>query len=279
MMHVDKARALTQTMAARPARMGLGAVAAAWLCAAAPGWAADAAVEPVPIVGAKEDPNAAEWINWTEGNLARRATVPGRMQGEVTLSTNSATAGNFGSKLDGVATGRIGLGYNLSAELSASRSASGNYRPGVGLKWQALDRGKIKLAVMGLFRPEGFNEPEGEVELHVIGSARSGRAEVNVNAVVGGDPDGKERDVEGVLGGGYRVLSNLMVGAEARSRFALGTKQEAWGMQEHVGGAVAQLDLSGFNISALAGAGIFQPKAGMELSTGLYGMARVGYRF
>ncbi len=245
--------------------------------AAQAGEAAEASA--TPGISRGDETESSEWLNWTEGNLARRAGVPGRWQGEVSLSTNSATPGGFGATPDAVVTGRLGLGYGLSAELAASRSAKGDYRPGVGLKWQALSRGPYKLAIMGLFRPEGFNEPEGEVELHVIGSAKFGRTEVNLNAVAGGDPDGKDRDLEGVLGAGYRLTKSLLVGAEGRSRFGLGTKQEAWGRQEHVGGAVVQWDISGFTISGLAGGGMFQPTAASDLQTGLYGLGRIGYRF
>ncbi len=261
----------------RAALTPLAAVVALWSLPAIAGETAEASA--TPGISRGGEATGGEWLNWTEGNLARRAGVPGQWQGEVTLSTNSATPGGLSSSPDGVATGRLGLGYNLSAELSASRTGAGNRRPGVGLKWQALNRGNYKLAVMGLFRPEGFTEPEGEVELHLIGSAKFGRSEVNLNAVAGGDPDGKDRDVEGVLGAGYRLTKSLLVGAEGRSRFGLGTKVEAWGRQEHVAGAVVQWDFSGFTISGLAGGGMFEPKAGAGLQSGLYGLGRIGYRF
>lgn len=247
---------------------------------AAPALAVDGAADPIPGVRDGMDAPQGHWLNWTDYNMARRASVPGKWQGEVALEGNTASPGRFGASPDAGVTGRLGLGYGLSAELSASRSTSGDYRPGIGLKYQlkASPTG-LNLAVMGLFRPEGFNEPEGEVELHLIGGYRQGKGEVTLNAVAGADPDFKDADVEGKLAAGYRVAQSVLIGAEARTRNGLGSKVEGWGRHEHIAGALAQIDLGKFTLSGLAGAGTYQATTGADYKSGGYLLARLGYRF
>lgn len=248
---------------------------------AAPAWAAEVDLDPTPGVTKGDDPSEARWIEQSDMNLTRRAESLGRWQGDVSLQAGSGAPGTF-QVAPGVAA-RLGLGYGLTAELTTSGTTThpDTYRPGIGLKWQFLGSpaSKGSLAVLALFRPEGFNEPEGEVELHVLGGYRAGRTEVALDLAAGGDPDGAEQDVEAHVGAGYKLTSNLVVGAEGQSRAGLGSKIEGWGRQEHIAGPSVQFRAGRFLLSGLVGGGAFQPTKGADMQYGGYGMARIGYRF
>jgi len=214
-------------------------------------------------------------------NLTRRADALKQWTGDV--SAGAGVTSGAASTVTPQVTARLGLGYGLTAELSASGSATdlGKARPGAGLKWTFLGASPtspLSLAAMALYRPEGFVEPEGEVEFHLIGSYRAGRGEVNVNAVAGGDPDGKEQDVEGKVGAGYWVTSHLFVGGEAQSRASLGTKIEGRA-QEHIAGPTVQYRAGNFLLGGLIGGGMLKMYKDSAFEAGAYGAARIGYRF
>lgn len=244
------------------------------------GQAQDAIAQPTVSIRDSAQTEAT-WLQQSEMNLTRRATALDQWQGDVTASASSGAPGAF-AVAPGV-TGRLGLGYGLMAELTASGTTlkPNSYRPGIGLKWQFVGNGGpgLQVAAMALFRPEGFNEPEGEVELHLLGGYRRGRGEINANAVVGGDPDGKDQDIEGHLGAAYRVTESLLVGAEGQSRAGLGTKVEGWGRQEHIVGPSVQWRLGRLMLSGIGGAGANQLQRGAALSYGAFGLLRLGYRF
>jgi hypothetical protein len=251
------------------------------LAVAAPAWAADVAVDPTPGVSKDDTVLDGRWIQQSDMNLTRRAESLGQWQGDASLQAGTGAPGSLNVS-PGV-TGRIGLGHGLTAEITASGTSTrpDTYRPGIGLKWQFLGSpaSKGSLAVMALYRPEGFNTPEGEVELHVLAGYRSGRTEFAFNAVAGGDPDGRDRDLEAHIGAGYSLTRNLVLGAEGQSRAGLGTKVEGWGRQEHIAGPSLQFRTGNFLFSGLIGGGAFQPTQGADLQVGGYGMARIGYRF
>jgi len=242
----------------------------------------DVGFDPIPGVVAEQPAEKHEdWIRQSDMNLTRRATGLGKWEGDASASLGSGAPGGF-SATPGV-TGRLGLGYGLTAELSAFGSSirPDSYRPGAGLKWQFLGdaRSKFSAAVMGLYRPEGFNTPEGEVEVHLLGAYRSGRSELLLNLTAGGDPDGAEQDLEAHLGGGYHITGEFVVGGELQSRASLGTKLEKSGVQEHIIGPSVQYRFGKFLLSGLAGAGAIQLQHGSPLEVGGYGMARLGYHF
>lgn len=243
---------------------------------------ADVSFDPTPGVVAEQLVETHEdWIRQSDMNLTRRATGLGKWQGDATVSLGSGAPGGF-SPTPGV-TGRLGLAYGLTAELSAFGSSirPDSYRPGVGLKWQFLGdaRSKFSGAIMGLYRPEGFNTPEGEVEVHLLGAYRSGHSELLLNLTAGGDPDGVEQDIEGHLGAGYHLSNEFVIGGEFQSRVSLGAKIEKTGVQEHIVGPSVQYRFGKFLLSGLAGAGAIQMQHGSPLEVGGYGMARLGYHF
>jgi hypothetical protein len=93
---------------------------------------------------------------------------------------------------------------------------------------QALtqERYGIDLGFGGFYKPEGFTELEGEVEVMVMVARRFGRLGTFANLVYGQDPEGKERDGEVRLGALYAVSVPLQVGLDARLRFDLGEEDQ-----------------------------------------------------
>jgi hypothetical protein len=101
------------------------------------------------------------------------------------------------------------------------------FRPSVGLRVQALaqERFGVDLGFGAFYKPEGFTEPEGEIEVMVMVGRRFGRLGTFANVVYGQDPEGKERDGELRLGALYSVSTPLQVGLDARLRFDMGEEE------------------------------------------------------
>lgn len=117
-----------------------------------------------------------------------------------------------------------------------------DFRPTVGLRVQALsqERQGIDLGVGAFYKPEGFTEPEGEIEAMLMFARRFGRVATFANLVYGQDPEGHERDGELRLGALYSLTTPLQVGVDARLRVDLGTEEE---QREEEGGAEFDLVL------------------------------------
>ncbi len=98
-------------------------------------------------------------------------------------------------------------------------------RPAIGGRLQLLSQARhgIDGAVSVMYRAEGFNEPEGEIEAIVSAGRRFGRATVLGNVACGQDPEARERDgeVRGALLVG--VGQRMQVGIDGRWRFDLGS--------------------------------------------------------
>jgi len=111
------------------------------------------------------------------------------------------------------------------AEYSTERKAA---RPTVGGRVQILRQERHGLdGSLGVFyRPEGFTEPEGEIESFVSLGRRFERVSVMGNLVYGQDPEGNERDGEVRFASLYGV-GRWSVGLDSRLRFAIGTQKSA----------------------------------------------------
>jgi hypothetical protein len=111
-----------------------------------------------------------------------------------------------------------------------------SFRPTLGLRVQALSQARqgIDLGVGAFYKPEGFTEAEGEIEVMLMFARRFGRVATFANLVYGQDPEGHERDGELRLGALYSVATPLQVGLDARLRFDLGSEEE---QREAEGGA------------------------------------------
>jgi hypothetical protein len=190
--------------------------------------------------------------------VTRRARVPGRGEGDVSLGLQSTRPGDLGAAPDGALEARVGIGWGLVAGAQVERTggADTTWRPGASLLWQFVGRdgGPLSLAAGAVVRSEGFDEPEGEVEGLLAASLRAGRLELHLNAVGGGEPDGAEGDLEGAFAGGYRLTPDLLAGVEARGRAGYGDKVGGFGEQhDELGAAMAQLRVDRFLVTALAG--------------------------
>lgn len=212
--------------------------------------------------------------------LTRRAAAPGALDGDASFAGSTGAPGH--ATPDAGVRARLGLGHGFAAEIDATRAGiDGSFRPGAGLQWQFLGRhgGPLTMAVLGLYKPEGFTEPAGEMEVQYLGNLRLHRTELAWNLVAGGDPDFQESDVEGHLAAGYRFGRHLLLGAEERSRIGFGAKHDGYGRQEHVLGPMAQVGVGRFLVTGLVGAGALQAYGQAGLQVGAYGVARLAYCF
>ena len=102
-----------------------------------------------------------------------------------------------------------------------------SFRPTAGLRVAILnqERQEIDLGAGVYYKPEGFTEPEGEIEVVVALGRRFGRLGTFANLVYGQDPEGKERDGEVRLGALYSLATRLQAGLDARLRFELGEEE------------------------------------------------------
>jgi hypothetical protein len=109
-------------------------------------------------------------------------------------------------------------------------------RPTIGVRAQPLSQENvgIDLGVGAYYRPEGFTEGEGEIELVVAVGRRFGRLATFANLVYGQDPEAAERDGEVRLAALYAVTQSVQAGFDARLRADLGSEE---GKRRAEGGA------------------------------------------
>jgi hypothetical protein len=143
-------------------------------------------------------------------------------------------------------------------------------RPTVGVVWQAARRERlgVDLALGLAYRPEGFTEPEGEVEATVAVGRRFGRLTGLVNLTYGQDPEGNERDAEAKLAVVAPVARTLLVGFDSRLR--LGLARPAEGPEAHVeydgiAGPIAYWALGSWTLMGQAGASVLGRDTGAEV--------------
>jgi hypothetical protein len=103
-------------------------------------------------------------------------------------------------------------------------STSDRLRPSLGARVQALreSRHGVDGAVGVAYRPEGFTEPEGELEAVFSLGSHLGATYLLGNLAYGQDPEGNERDGEVRLAALHPV-GPLFLGGDARARFDLGS--------------------------------------------------------
>jgi hypothetical protein len=106
-------------------------------------------------------------------------------------------------------------------------------RPTIGGRVQLLhqERHGVDGSLSVFYRPEGFTEPEGEIETFVSLGRRFERISVLGNLVYGQDPEGNERDGELRFASLYAV-GRWSFGVDSRLRFAIGTQKSAMAQTE-----------------------------------------------
>lgn len=104
-------------------------------------------------------------------------------------------------------------------------NASDRLRPNLGARVQVLRQSAhgVDGSLAVFYKPEGFTEPEGEIETTLALARAFDAVTVGGNLVYGQDPEGHERDGE-IRVSLLRRGGRLVYGVDARARFALGTQ-------------------------------------------------------
>jgi hypothetical protein len=153
-----------------------------------------------------------------------------------------------------------------------------NPRPALGAAYQIIDprTGPYGLRVSAAYKPEGFTEPEGELEAVVVGTRRFGRHTARLMLAYGQDPEGAESDAE--IGGSYlhRLNDDFVAGAAFRYRHSIWvnpTKMEPrWDLV--AGGVVGLVLPHRSRVELLVGADSIAYTG--PASTGVIGLVSVG---
>ena len=112
-------------------------------------------------------------------------------------------------------------------------------RPAIGAAYQLVDprTGTTGARVSVAYKPEGFTEPEGELESVLVLSQRFGGDVVRARLAYGQDPEGRESDAE--LGGSYlNRVGNVELGVTSRYRHAIKVKTLAEPRWDLISGVV-----------------------------------------
>jgi hypothetical protein len=165
------------------------------------------------------------------------------------------------------------------AEYSSVRKEA---RPSIGGRVQLLrqERHGIDGSLSVFYRPEGFTEPEGEIETFVALGRRFDRIAVLGNLVYGQDPEGNERDGELRFASLYGV-GRWTFGVDSRLRFALGAQKSAMARAEPkfdlLAGPVAAATVGPVAFFAQAGPSVL--KVTNTTTAGVAALAGVGSVF
>jgi len=165
------------------------------------------------------------------------------------------------------------------AEYSTERKEA---RPTIGGRVQILrqERHGIDGSLSVFYRPEGFTEPEGEIESFISLGRRFERVTVLGNLVYGQDPEGNERDGE-IRAAALYGAGRWSVGLDSRLRFALGTQKGANAAAEPkfdlLAGPVATAAVGPVALFAQAGPSVL--KVTSDTSVGVAALGGVGSVF
>src|SRR5262249_9529154 len=141
----------------------------------------------------------------------------------VSLSSDGGYDGAAGKAIGNVGVEAAiykGLSIRASAELGGLVKDFG--RPAIGAADQFLDphTPPVRLRLSVTYKPEGFTEPEGEIESVAVITRLIGKDSVRAFTAFGGDPEFAESD--GELGGSYLHAfgDNFVAGGMGRYRRA-----------------------------------------------------------
>ncbi len=220
-----------------------------------------AVAEPIP-----EDVALHSSVGWGP------TVVPDR----VSLTTQ---AGYDGAQQRAEATGFVEAAImprvSVFAAVTYGEETTGASRPAIGAAIQILDprRSVVGARLSTAYKPEGFSEPEGEIETILTLSHVIERDVVRTFVAYGRDPDGHESDVEAGAGYVHRLAEQWMVGVTTRYRYAIALKDTGpkW---DWIGGAVGDLAIDRWRIELLVGGGAVETTT---VATGLLGLASIGF--
>jgi hypothetical protein len=157
--------------------------------------------------------------------------------------------------------------------------------PSLGVRAQLLaqDRHGVNGGVALFYKAEGFDEPEGEVELVLSLSRRYQRWLFVGSVAYGQDPEGHERDAEVALATLYQLTDQLHWGLDSRARFDLGSQRAKLQASREPrfdldAGPVVMWLLGPVALSAHAGAAVIRFD-GEPTQAGLLALAGLGTAF
>ena len=163
-------------------------------------------------------------------------------------------------------------------EYSTTRRSSTTIGGRVQLLHQ--ERHGIDGSLSVFYRPEGFTEPEGEIETFVSLGRRFNRLSVFGNLVYGQDPEGNERDGELRFASLYSI-GRWAFGVDSRMRFAIGTQKSAMALAEPkfdlLAGPLASATVGPVALFAQAGPSVL--KVAGTTSAGVAALGGVGAVF
>lgn len=156
------------------------------------------------------------------------------------------------------------------------------FRPFLGVRAQVLSQGRqaVDLGFGLTYRPEGFTEAEGEIELSVAAARRVGRLATFANLVYGQDPEAAERDGELRLAALYSLAPSLQAGLDARLRVDLGSEEsrrraEGGAHWDALFGPTASYELGALAMFVQVGLSVVDATAVHYGALGLVGVAGV----
>ncbi len=128
-------------------------------------------------------------------------------------------------------------------------------RPAMGVAYQLIDprHGDYGARLSLSYKPEGFTEPDGEIESVLVGSRQILGGVARAMLAYGQDVDRKESDAEAGVSLVERVAPNVVVGGTFRYRRGLMVKagEPSWDL---IGGAITGLAFGRSRLELLVGA-------------------------
>ena len=171
------------------------------------------------------------------------------------------------------------LAVRCGAEYSATRTTS---RPTIGVRAQLLRQPLhgVDASLSVFYRPEGFTEPEGEIETFVSLGRQFDTVYVLANLVYGQDPEGNERDGE-VRTAALVGARRWTIGLDSRARFGIGPQRGVMASAEPkfdlVAGPVASVVVGPVALFAEAGPAVLTLSNATAI--GIQGLGGLGATF
>jgi hypothetical protein len=160
------------------------------------------------------------------------------------------------------------------ASVLATTSYDDRARPSVGAAVQVLDprTHAVGVRISAAYKPEGFTEPEGELESALVLVRPIARGAVRAMLAYGRDPEGNESDAE--LGASYvqRAADRFVVGGTARYRRGIAVKpgEPSWDV---IGGGIAGFVPGSWRVELMVGGSAVEY---MRVQAGFVGLLSVG---
>jgi hypothetical protein len=152
----------------------------------------------------------------------------------------STEGGWNGGEARATANANVEAAVYHHASVFATASYEANARPAIGAAYQLFDprTAAVGARISLAYKPEGFAEPEGELESVLVLSRSLGRHALRAMVAYGQDPDGKESDAEVGASFVHRTTDSFVLGGTARYRRGLALKmgEPRWDV---IGGALA----------------------------------------